>query len=200
MRVVFVDRDGVINRNRRNHVKSWEDFQFLPGSIDALAELTRYGFRTVVLTNQAAINRGLLSREELEAIHDRMVGELARAGARVDAVLYCPHRPEERCQCRKPRPGLLLAASRRLGISLAGSYLVGDAVSDLAAGMAVGCQTILVMTGRGIGQFLSPDARRRRGFWVSRDLRHAVRKILIQEGLIRAGILERVEIRLLRAA
>ncbi len=192
MKAVFVDRDGVINRNRKDHVKSWDEFVFLPGAVEGMVELTRAGLRTVILTNQAVINRGLLSREALDSIHDRMTGELEAAGAVVDAVYYCPHRPDEHCSCRKPRPGLLLAAAGRLGIELEQSYLVGDALSDIQAGRAAGCRTILVLTGRGLRQFLRRDARRVGGYSISRDLRHAVHSILVTEKLVPASPLDKL--------
>lgn len=200
MKAVLIDRDGVINQNRPDHVKSWGEFVFLPGAVEAMVELTRHGLRTVILTNQAAINRGITGRETVEDIHERMVTALEAAGARVDGVFYCPHRPEERCSCRKPLPGLLLQAAEKLGIDLSQSYLVGDAVSDIAAGRAAGCRTILVMTGRGARQFLSLGARRQGRYWIARDLSHAARRILVEEGLVKAGLLERVQLRLLRAA
>ncbi len=184
---VFIDRDGVINRNRVDHVKSWEEFVFLPHAVESLVELTRHGLRTVIVTNQAAVNRGITSPQAIDEIHARMVAILEAAGARIDGVFYCPHRPEESCSCRKPRPGLLLQAAERLDIDLSRSYLIGDAMSDMVAGRAAGCQTILVMTGRGVWQFLGREARRVRGYSISRDLRHAVRRILMEEGLVRPG-------------
>ncbi len=192
MKTVFVDRDGVINRNRRDHVKSWGEFVFLPHAVDALAELTRHGFRIVVLTNQAAINRGITSRETIEDIHARMVAALEAAGARVAGVFYCPHRPEEGCGCRKPQPGLLFQAADRLGVDLSQSYLIGDALTDVVAARRAGCRPILVMTGHGLRQFLSSTGRDVAGYSVSRDLRHAVRRILVEEGLAKPGLLERM--------
>jgi D-glycero-D-manno-heptose 1,7-bisphosphate phosphatase len=196
---VFVDRDGVVNRNRKDHVKSWEEFVFLPRAVEALAELTRHGFKIVILTNQAAINRGITPRETIEEIHARMREVLARAGARVDGVFYCPHRPDERCACRKPKPGLLVQAAEALGIDLRESYLIGDAMSDVAAGSAVGCRTILVMTGRGVRQFLGGDARRYRGYAISWNIWSAVRRILVEEGRVKVGPAERAWYRLLGA-
>ena len=105
MKTVFLDRDGVICQNRVDHVKSWAEFQFLPGALSAIAELTRAGCRVVVLTNQAVVNRGLMSAELVEEINRLMIEKVAEAGGRIDMVVYCPHRPEENCECRKPRPG-----------------------------------------------------------------------------------------------
>lgn len=194
MRAVFVDRDGVINANRRDHVKSWNEFVFLPHAVEALVELTKHGLPTVVLTNQAAINREITPRRTVEEIHARMIAVLGAAGARIDGVFYCPHRPDEGCSCRKPRPGLLLQAAERLGIDLTESYLIGDALSDVAAAQAVGCRPILVLTGRGVGQWLSREARHRRGYAVSRNLWHAVRRILVGEELAEARWLERLRL------
>ncbi len=191
MKTVFVDRDGVINRNRGDHVKSWDEFVFLPHAMDALAELTRHGFRIVVLTNQAAINRGITRRETIEEIHTRMAAALEAAGARIEGIFYCPHRPEEGCSCRKPQPGMLFRASEQLGIDLSQSYLIGDALTDVMAARRAGCRPILVMSGRGLQQFLSPKGRGVDGYAVSRDLGHAVRRILVEEGLVTPGLWER---------
>jgi histidinol-phosphate phosphatase family protein len=115
---VFVDRDGVINRNRPDHVKSWSDFEFLPGSVEALARLTRHGHRTFIITNQAIVNKGVVAPEVVDSINRRMVEEVARNGGSVEAVLLCPHMPGEGCGCRKPMPGLLLKAAQTLGAVL----------------------------------------------------------------------------------
>ena len=177
-------------------MKRWDEFVFLPRAIDALVELTRHGFRVVVLTNQAAVNRGITSRESIEEIHSRMVAVLEAAGAKVEGVFYCPHRPEEHCDCRKPEPGLLFRAADRLGVDLSQSYLIGDAITDVVAAKRAGCRPILVMTGRGLWQFLGPRARDVGGYSISRDLAHAVRRILIEEGLVKPGIWERLRARL----
>jgi D-glycero-D-manno-heptose 1,7-bisphosphate phosphatase len=149
---VFLDRDGVINENRPDHVKSWDEFVFLPGVFEPLRLLARVGRPIVVVSNQAVINRGLVSRETVEGIHRQMCAEIAHHGGRVDAVYYCPHRPDESCECRKPRPGLLLRAASELRLDLARSYFIGDAFSDVEAALAAGCSPVLVLTGRGQGQ------------------------------------------------
>lgn len=171
---IFLDRDGVINHNRADHVKSWEEFRFLPGSVEALACLKRAGYRVFVITNQAIINRGLLSQAELDAIHSRMLTEVNRAGGRIEAVLYCPHRPEENCDCRKPQPGLIKQAEHHYGARTAGSWLVGDHQHDIEAGEQAGCRPILVLSGRATaGYRLSkPD------LLVAPDLAAAVKTIL----------------------
>jgi len=174
---VFLDRDGVLNENRSDYVKSWAEFTFLPGVFTALRRLARTGLAIVVVTNQSAINRGLVSAETVEEIHARMVAEIARRGGRVDAVFCCPHRPDENCPCRKPRPGLLLQAARELGLALPRSYLVGDALSDVELALSLGCTPFLTLTGRGLAQLSQPQVRQLQGFYVVADLREAVELI-----------------------
>ncbi|MGN6758858.1 MAG: D-glycero-alpha-D-manno-heptose-1,7-bisphosphate 7-phosphatase [Thermomicrobiales bacterium] len=146
---IFLDRDGVINENRPDHVKGWDEFRFVPGVLDALRALTRFNLPIVVVTNQAAIGRRLVARETVEAIHRQMLQVVRQAGGEITDIVYCPHRPDERCGCRKPAPGLLFEAATRLGIALDRSVFVGDAVSDILAGQRARCQTVLVLTGRG---------------------------------------------------
>lgn len=142
--VVFVDRDGVINRMRPDYVRRWEELELLPGAIDALVRLERAGCEVVVLTNQSAIGRGLLSREAVDEIHARLSAVVERAGGRIHAFLLCPHAPAEGCACRKPAPGLLLRARDELGVDLSTAVMVGDQPSDVAAARAVGCPAILI--------------------------------------------------------
>ncbi|HEY4723345.1 MAG TPA: D-glycero-beta-D-manno-heptose 1,7-bisphosphate 7-phosphatase, partial [Anaerolineae bacterium] len=146
---IFLDRDGVINRNRPDHVKCWAEFEFMPGALQALRQLARLSWPLVVVSNQAIIGRGLANRQTVDEIHANMVFAIQEARGRVDAVLYCPHRPDEHCDCRKPQPGLLLQAAEHLHLDLARSYLIGDAETDVQAAQAAGCQAILVKTGRG---------------------------------------------------
>lgn len=149
MRAIFLDRDGVICENRPDHVKSWSEFQFLPGALGALRRLAQAPLAIVVVTNQAIIRRGIVPASVVEEIHERMAWHVRRAGGRLDAIYYCPHRPDEGCSCRKPQPGLLLRAARDLGLELGRSYLIGDALTDIEAARAAGCQPLLVRTGRG---------------------------------------------------
>ena len=177
-RAVFIDRDGVICQNRKDHVKDWREFRFLPGALDALAWLAQTDLRIVIVTNQAVINRGIIPAETVEEIHRRMVSAIEAAGGRVDGVFYCPHRPDEGCSCRKPQPGLLLQAAERLALDLPGSYLIGDAEADMQAGRAVGCRRFLVLTGRGRRQLLRCWLHGERGFTVVPNLGSAVGRIL----------------------
>lgn len=177
---VFLDRDGVINRNRTDHVKSWSEFEFLPGVLQSLRVLAQLAWPIIVVSNQAAIGRGLVSREMVEDIHRRMTLMVEKAGGRIDAVLYCPHRPDEGCMCRKPANGLLLRAAEDLHLDLARSFMVGDAASDIYAASAVGCQPILVKTGRGKEQLMLLHNEGINGFFVAEDLDEAVTCIMRQ--------------------
>lgn len=185
---VFIDRDGVICSNRDDYVKSWEEFVFLPGALEALADLARSDLSIVVITNQAIINRHMVPIDVVEDIHARMVRAIEAAGGRVDRVMFCPHRAEEQCDCRKPQPGLLLMAARELSLDLPRSYVVGDAETDMRAGKAAGCRRYLVLTGRGRRQLIRCWLRGEWGFVVVPNLRAAVKAILRREnGRSRAG-------------
>jgi D-glycero-D-manno-heptose 1,7-bisphosphate phosphatase len=146
---IFLDRDGVLIENRDDYVKSIAEVAFIPGALEALARLAHSPYLIVIATNQSAIGRGLLAQATAEAINTYIVEQLTRIGGRVDGVYICPHRPEDECPCRKPAPGMLLDAARDLGIDLANSVLIGDALSDILAAQAAGVTPILVRTGRG---------------------------------------------------
>ena len=180
-RAVLIDRDGVICRNRDDHVKNWEEFVFLPGVLKALARLARLDLHIVVITNQAIINRRMVPAEVVEDIHVRMVRAIEAAGGRVDRVMVCPHRPEEGCACRKPQPGLLWMAADELELDLSQSYLIGDAEADMQAGRAMGCHRYLVLTGRGRRQLIRCWLHGERGFAVVPNLGAAVNGIVRRE-------------------
>jgi D-glycero-D-manno-heptose 1,7-bisphosphate phosphatase len=152
---IFLDRDGVINENRADHVKSWDEFEFIPGALDSVRRLTETGLPIFVVTNQAAVNRGLMSVDTLNDIHHRMKETIAQAGGLVTRVYFCPHDTHEECDCRKPLPGMLQQAAKDFPIDLNKSFLVGDAWTDVAAGVAVGARSILLMTGRGRWNFVA---------------------------------------------
>ena len=183
-RAIFLDRDGVINVNRPDHVKSWDEFVFLPNSLEALRRIVASDFLVIVTTNQAAIARGLVEEATVRDINARMVVEVERAGGRIDAVYYCPHLPEEKCKCRKPQPGLYLQAAREFGIDLARSLVVGDAFADVAAALAIGAKPILVLTGRGQEQHAHMAANKHSGYEVADDLLAVVEWIAREEGLV----------------
>src|SRR5579884_1441874 len=137
VKAVFLDRDGVINQNRLDHVKSWSEFRFLPGAPEAVARLSRAGVRVFVVTNQAIINRGMVPRATVALINQLMVRENAERGGCIEDVAYCRHRPEEGCSCRKPRRGVRLQPAQKHGIDLRGRASGGDSLADVAAGQAV---------------------------------------------------------------
>jgi D-glycero-D-manno-heptose 1,7-bisphosphate phosphatase len=177
MSAIFLDRDGVICHNRADHVKHWNEFEFLPGVFDALRILRGLDLPIFVVTNQAVVNRGLCSAQTVEYIHERMVRTIRTQGGRIDAVYYCPHRPDENCDCRKPEAGLLLQAAKDFKVGLQNSYMIGDAITDIQAGQSVGCEAFLVLTGRGVDQ-LSQDAHKvERPFEVLFDLQAAANRI-----------------------
>jgi D-glycero-D-manno-heptose 1,7-bisphosphate phosphatase len=141
---IFLDRDGVINQNRSDYVKSWEEFEFLPGVLEALRWLAASPYAVVIVSNQSCIGRGLVTKESVDAIHFRMLQVIRRAGGRLDAIYYCPHHPDDGCPCRKPRPGLLIQAADELNLDLAQSWFVGNNQTDLEAALAAGVQPVLV--------------------------------------------------------
>jgi D-glycero-D-manno-heptose 1,7-bisphosphate phosphatase len=192
MRAIFLDRDGVICENRPDHVKGWHEFRFLPGAKYSLAALSRLDLPIIVVTNQAIVGRGIVPASVVDDIHRRMVAEVEAYGGRIDRVVYCPHRPEDRCGCRKPEPGMLLQVADEMGIDLSQSYLVGDAATDLMAGQLVGCQLLFVLTGRGLQQLL-PTFQAVSCFAVTRNLVGATTHIIQAE----LGLLNETEERIL---
>ena len=177
-RAVFLDRDGVINQNRDDYVKSWDEVEFLPGVFKALKELAGANFLIFVLTNQSAVGRGLLSLSTLDTIHQRMKSTIEGHAGRIDGFYYCPHLPEEKCTCRKPAPGLLLKAAAEHDLDLEESYFIGDARSDMVAAAAAGCQPILVKSGRGAAQLATIEEQLRSACKITDDLAKAVQYIV----------------------
>lgn len=150
MKVVFVDRDGVINEDRADYVKDWAEFAFIPGSLEALRLLSEEGFRIIVITNQSGINRGLVTKQSLDTIFANMKDAVSHYGGKIEAILHCPHIPEDQCDCRKPKPGLLYQARDRYGLELGATVMIGDSLKDMQCARAAGCgQVILVRTGYG---------------------------------------------------
>ena len=137
-KLVILDRDGTINRASDQFVKSPEEWEPLPGALEAIGRLNHAGYHVVLASNQSGLGRGLLDMAALNAVHDTMTKALARVGARVDAIFYCPHAADEACHCRKPEPGMILRAAREHGLSLAHSFMVGDKPSDIEAARAAG--------------------------------------------------------------
>jgi D-glycero-D-manno-heptose 1,7-bisphosphate phosphatase len=141
---VLLDRDGVITRRRDDYVTSPDEVEVLPGSAEAIARLCAAGYRVAVVTNQSAVGRGLMTMDTLETIHRGLDAVIRAAGGEISEYLVCPHLPDAGCDCRKPRPGLLLEAGRRLGVDLDSTFMVGDQPSDVIAALAAGCRPILL--------------------------------------------------------
>lgn len=149
MPLVILDRDGVINFDSDDYIKSLAEWRPIPGSLEAMAKLSRAGFTVAVATNQSGLARGLFELDDLEEIHGEMVKRVAELGGIVDGIFYCPHHPDDLCDCRKPMPGLITAIENELGLSAKDAAFVGDSLKDLQAGMAKACRPLLVKTGKG---------------------------------------------------
>ena len=151
MKLVIIDRDGTINEDRDDFVKSAAEWVALPGALEAIARLNHAGWHTVIATNQSGLARGLFDMAALNGIHARMNAELAAIGGRIDAVFFCPHGPADGCRCRKPLPGLFEMIAERYGANLREAHAVGDSLRDLQASAAVACPPHLVRTGKSAG-------------------------------------------------
>lgn len=149
MKLVILDRDGVINVESSAYIKSPAEWRAIPGSLEAIRRLNRAGFTVVVATNQSGLARGLFARADLDAIHRKMREAVAEAGGHIDRIFVCPHGPKDNCPCRKPRPGLLHEIAETYGLSLEGVPVVGDSARDLEAARKAGARPILVRTGNG---------------------------------------------------
>ena len=149
MKLIVLDRDGVINHDSVAFIKSPQEWRPIPGSLNAISRLNQAGFHVIVATNQSGIGRGLLDMAALNAIHDKMHSALAQAGARVDAIFFCPHAADDHCRCRKPNIGMFEDIAHRLNTSLSGVPIVGDSIRDLQAAAAAQALPLLVLTGNG---------------------------------------------------
>jgi len=170
-KVVFLDRDGVINRDSPDYIKSWSEFEFLPGSISAIKHLTNNGFSPLIITNQSAVGRNMISIQDLEQIHAMMKSAVSSGGGEVKDIFFCPHTPDDGCDCRKPKPGMIISTA----------VMVGDSAKDIECARNAGCgHAVLVRTGNGIlaekvlaEKKIFPDR-------IARDLYDAVRWIIDQ--------------------
>ena len=149
MKLVILDRDGTINVDSDDYVKSPAEWTPIPGSLEAIARLHQADYRVVVATNQSGIGRGLFDTQALFAIHDKLQRALGQVGGRIDAFFFCPHKPDDGCSCRKPKPGMLVEVARRFNVPIEDVFMVGDSRKDLDAAAAAGARPVLVLTGSG---------------------------------------------------
>ncbi len=177
-RAVFLNRDGVINQECPGYVKSWNEFTWISGSKEALRCLHGNGFLTIVVTNQSVVGRGLIDAKRLDEIHDTMRSEVESVGGGINQIYYCPHPPEAGCDCRKPKPGLLLKAEGDFDISLSDSYMVADTIEDVEMAKNLGCKTVLVCTGRGREEIRHQTEWNMRPDYILADLSSAAEMIL----------------------
>ena len=151
IKTVFLDRDGVINRDSPDYIRSRDEFLFLPNSVEAIKMITEHGMDTIVITNQSVISRKMTAPEELAAIFEKMQSGVTDAGGSIKDIFFCPHIPEDNCSCRKPRPGLIDAAREKYGIDLSSACMVGDSAKDIECARSAGCAfSVLVKTGNGV--------------------------------------------------
>ena len=178
MKLVILDRDGVINVDSAQFIKSPAEWKPIPGSLEAIARLNQNGYTVVVATNQSGIGRGLFDMETLNSIHTKMHKALFTLGGRIDAIFYCPHPADSACDCRKPKPGMFKRISETLNVNLKGVPAIGDSLRDLQAGAALGCSPMLVRTGK--GEKTKAEGNLPEGTLEFADLAAAVDHILIR--------------------
>lgn len=178
---LFLDRDGVIIENRPAYVRSWSDVSIIPGALTALVKASSSPYKIVIVTNQSAVGRGIMTMGQAKAINDELMRMIEQAGGRIDAVYMCPHAPQANCSCRKPQPGLITQAAGELSLDLNRSILIGDALSDLLAGRRAGVRKLaLVLTGRGKDQALRPKPENLDTIVTYNSLAEALSKMLGQ--------------------
>ena len=186
MTLLILDRDGVINKDSDNFVKSAEEWQPIAGSIEAIAKLSQVGFRIAVATNQSGLGRGLFQHTNLEAMHEKMRSLVQAAGGEIAGIFFCPHTPDDHCACRKPKAGLIDEIEQTLGESAKGCYTIGDSIRDLEAGLLKGCIPLLVKTGKGersLAKLTKTPHQALTNVAVFNDLAHASQYILQQHKL-----------------
>jgi len=175
---VFLDRDGVLIENRADYVRDWSQVVLLPNTISALSKFRNAAYKIILVTNQSAVGRGLISIETAEEINQKLAGVIQSNGGRIDAIYMCPHAPDDHCECRKPKSGLFLQAARDLSLDLNSSWMIGDAWSDLLAGQAAYLRgVILVKTGRGENQLQQSKPENLKSYFVFDDLSDALDSI-----------------------
>lgn len=178
MKLIIIDRDGVINHDSDAYIKSEEEWQPIDGSLEAIARLNHGGYTVVVASNQSGLARGYFDIETLSAMHRKMDEMLSKVGGQVDAIFYCPHGPDDGCACRKPKPGMLLDIGQRFNVSLKDVVFVGDSISDIKAASNANAKSMLVRTGKGVKAEKILHAEGKTDIPVYDDLATAVTAIL----------------------
>ena len=178
--IIVLDRDGVINRDSPDYIKSPQEFEPLYGSMEAIRHLGSAGFRVVVASNQSGIGRGLFDHRALRAIHEKLIASVTQAGGKLTAIYVCPHHPDDQCACRKPRPGMLQRLASDLEVDPGELTVIGDSARDLAAAQAVSARPILVRTGNGRRAEAELDSNA--GVGVFDDLRAAAKHLVRESG------------------
>lgn len=180
MSYIILDRDGVININSAEYIKTPDEWRAIPGALDAIAQLNRAGFKILIATNQSGVARGYYDIDTLDAIHEKMMNELASVGGYIEEIFFCPHHPDEACECRKPNPGMLQQIAAKYPIIFTETYFIGDSYVDFKAAQAVGCKPLLVLTGNGLKeQAKHPELLAIPSF---PDLTRAVEYVISQSG------------------
>lgn len=179
MKLVILDRDGVINFDSAQFIKNPAEWKPIPGSLEAIAKLNQAGYRVVVATNQSGVGRGLFDMDTLNQIHEKMHKALFAVGGRVDAIFYCPHAADSKCDCRKPKPGMFKRIAETMNVDLQGVPAIGDSLRDLQAGAVMGCKPMLVLTGK--GEKTQAEGNLPEGTQIFADLASAV-ETLIHKG------------------
>ena len=179
MKLIILDRDGVINEDSDDYIKSPEEWIPIPGSLEAIARLNLAGYQVVVLTNQSGIGRGLFDMHALNAIHQKMYQHLNIVGGNIDAIFFCPHTPDDQCNCRKPAAGLFQQLEKRLNIKLQGIPAVGDSLRDIQSARTAGASPVLVRTGK--GERTLADGEDLQGVPVYANLAEYVNQLLMEE-------------------
>ncbi len=172
MKLIILDRDGVINQDSHDYIKSVDEWMPIPGSVEAIASLSRNGYTVVVATNQSGIARKLFDEYELAAMHQKMCDLVEEQGGQISGVFFCPHGPEEGCDCRKPLPGLLRQIECEFGIAVEGAPFVGDSTKDILAAKLTGCLPVLVRTGKGEESIAAASESELDGVQIFPDLKH----------------------------
>ena len=184
MKLVILDRDGVINQDSANFIKNPNEWIAIPNSLEAIALLNQSGFRVALATNQSGVSRGLFDMATLNSIHDKMHRELSAVGGRIDALFYCPHAADDHCDCRKPKSGMIEEIGKRFSVDLDKVPAVGDALRDLQAFAKAGCQPILVLTGKGAETLAASENDATKALpantWICTDLSEAVTRIIAE--------------------